>query len=128
MIFCQLRERQLGDKPCYFDVSSFQECAKYPFGFDKKSPCVIVKLNKIFGLVPKPYLRGDEVPEEVPENIKAKVQNENEPRRVYIECHGENPADVEALAGKIQYFPNHQGIPLGYFPHQVSLIYCTIAV
>ncbi len=78
-----------------------------------------MKLNKIFGLKPKPYAENDRLSDDIPENIKSLIQNPSEPRRIYIECHGENPADIEALENKIKYFPEHQGIPLGYFPHQV---------
>ncbi len=115
------RERQPLEKPCFFDVAVFKECANYPYGFDKKNPCIFVKLNKIFGFTPKPYLPGDDLSnEDIPQNIKNKIKDENEPPRVYIECHGENPADIEALDKKIKYFPEHQGIPMGFFPHQVG--------
>jgi len=84
-----------------------------------QSPCIIVKLNKIFGLVPKAYGVEDDLSSEIPSNVKERIQKSSEPRRIYIECHGENPADVEALENRITYFPEHQGIPIGYFPHQV---------
>jgi len=113
-------DRPRGDKqkPCRFDPAAFGECSRHPYGFDDKKPCVIVKLNKIFGLVPAALQPDDDLSEDIPENLRARIQNPTESRRVYIECHGENPADVEALKGKIRYFPEHQGIPMGYFPHQ----------
>jgi hypothetical protein len=77
-----------------------------------------VKLNKIFGFIPEPLTEADTL-EGIPDNIQQMIKDPKQPDRVYIECHGENPADEEALHGKMKYFPAHQGIPMGYFPHQV---------
>jgi len=120
-LLLSFRPRPAGAKPCRFDPSVFGPCAVHPYGYDRaESPCVVVKLNKIFGLVPEPYAPTDDLPEEIPEAVRTSIKSPADPRRVYIECHGENPADVEALEGKIRYYPAHQGIPLGYFPHQVG--------
>jgi sodium/potassium-transporting ATPase subunit beta len=125
--------RQPGQPPCFFNINSFGDCANFPYGYAKEGglkPCIIVKLNKIFGLIPKTYEPEDELPDGIPKNIQALIKNPDEPRRVYIECHGENPADEEALIDNIHYFPAHQGVPLGFFPHQVrtNLVSPAIAV
>jgi sodium/potassium-transporting ATPase subunit beta len=117
------KPREKNQPPCKFEVSQFGQCGNFPYGYSKDSgikPCVIVKLNKIFGLVPEPYQPEDaEGLNDVPDKIKRLIKDINEPRRVYIECHGENAADEEALSD-IKYFPDHQGVPMGYFPHQVK--------
>lgn len=110
-----------GEQPCLFNISEFGDCGRFPYGYSIEpslKPCVIVKLNKIFGFVPEPFTELDDL-EGIPETIQKLIKDPNEPDRVYIECHGENAADEEALDGKIKYFPTHQGIPMGYFPHQV---------
>jgi len=114
--------RQKGQVPCRFERETFGACSTFPYGYSKSSglnPCVIVKLNKIFGLVPTPFEATDELPEGIPPHLRELIANPSEPRRVYIECHGENAADEEALSS-ITYFPSHQGVPMGYFPHQVK--------
>ena len=126
------KPRDKNQKPCKFDPANFGVCGKFPYGYSQKSglnPCVIVKLNKIFGLVPQPFEHADTLPEGIPANLVAKIQDPNEPRRVYIECHGENAADEEALSS-ITYFPDHQGVPMGFFPHQVrtNLVSPAVAV
>jgi sodium/potassium-transporting ATPase subunit beta len=127
------KPRESHQPPCKFERSNFGSCANFPYGYSKSSginPCVIVKLNKIFGLVPTPYEANDpEIPKEMPQNIKDLINDASQPRRVYIECHGENPADEEALS-KITYFPSHQGVPMGFFPHQVrsNLVSPAVAV
>lgn len=118
------RPRLENEDPCLFNVSEFGECSKFPYGYSidpALKPCVIVKLNKIFGFIPEPLTKTDDL-EGVPENIKKMIEDESQPHRVYIDCQGENPADVEALQGKLRYFPEHQGIPMGHFPHQVFFI------
>ena len=129
------KPREKNQPPCRFETSSFGSCATFPYGYSQDAglkPCVIVKLNKIMGLVPEPYLPEDadsEVLKPVPDNIKALIRDPAEPRRVYIECHGENAADEEALSD-VQYFPKHQGVPMGFFPHQVrtNLVSPAIAI
>ena len=126
------KPRDKSQPPCIFDSSSFGACAKFPYGYSKDSglnPCVIVKLNKIFGLVPQPFEANDDLPAAIPEAVRNLIKNPGEPRRVYIECHGENAADEEALS-TITYFPSHQGVPMGFFPHQVrsNLISPAVAV
>lgn len=117
------KPREKNQPPCKFEATAFGECAKSPYGYSKDSgvkPCVIVKLNKIFGLVPEPYKPEDaDSLTDVPENLRKLIKDPSEPRRVYIECHGENAADEEALSD-IKYYPDHQGVPMGYFPHQVK--------
>ena len=93
------KPRDKSQPPCIFDSSSFGACAKFPYGYSKDSglnPCVIVKLNKIFGLVPQPFEANDDLPAAIPEAVRNLIKNPGEPRRVYIECHGENAADEEA--------------------------------
>ena len=130
------KPREKGQAPCKFEASSFDNCATFPYGYSKDSglkPCVIVKLNKIMGLIPEPYQPedADTLPAEVPESLRKLIRDPAQPRRVYIECHGENAADVEALSS-ISYFPAHQGVPMGYFPHQVnsslSKLHCSINI
>jgi sodium/potassium-transporting ATPase subunit beta len=117
------KPREKAQAPCKFDASAFGACGQFPYGYSKDSgmkPCVIVKLNKIFGLVPEPYAADEkDLPAEIPQAIKDRILDVNEPRRVYIECHGENAADEEAISS-ITYYPAHQGVPMGYFPHQVK--------
>merc|ERR1711971_322421 len=37
---------------CRFPIASIGDCAKGKHGFDSNSPCLILKLNRIYGLVP----------------------------------------------------------------------------
>ena len=40
---------------CKFNLANLGVCATGNYGFDSDSPCLILKLNKIFGLEPEIY-------------------------------------------------------------------------
>jgi len=78
------------------------------FGYRYGTPCVALKLNKIYGWKPEPY--GDN---DVPDQIKDTVRHQSIPG-VVITCEGENAADQENM-GEVQFFP-HNNIDGKYFP------------
>lgn len=117
---------QEGMEACKFDVSALGDCAQFPYGYlvadgeDTVAPCVLLKVNRIFNWNPKPYEpeffeededKEDPIPESIKDLIRANQKN------MYVNCEGENPADIEALDGKITYFPEDRGINFKYFPY-----------
>ncbi len=121
-----------GTYACRFHTDILGDCARYPFGYilpeaasdnDKVQPCVLLKINRIFGWQPEPYTDDDldeevETPEDqIPENVKELVKRNRQ--KLYLDCTGENPADKEALQAKnaISYYPQDQGISFKYFPY-----------
>jgi sodium/potassium-transporting ATPase subunit beta len=110
-----------------FDLAQLGACATAPYGFDKGTPCVFLKLNKIFGNTNDHCTAGDldaeflEDGEEnpcykMPESLKTHIKTQKDQEQVWIECHGEYPADRENLEG-ITYFPKTQGFPASFFPY-----------
>jgi len=96
-------------------------CSTYPYGYDQGKPCVYLKLNKIYGLKNTPYEVADlDNPEllakDMPKTLKTHIKSAADKKQVWIECHGEYPADIEGL-GAINYFPAAQGFPDRYFPY-----------
>jgi len=91
-------------------------CSTKPYGFDQGKPCVYLKLNKIIQLKNEAY-KVDELPEEMPAPLKTHIAAQADKDQVWIECHGEYPADIEGL-GTINYFPAGQGFPAKYFPYK----------
>lgn len=77
------------------------------FGYDLGSPCVLIKLNKIYNWEPTPY--KDELPPNMP---KVNITDRN---GIFITCEGENPADKENI-GPIRYAPS-QLINANYYPY-----------
>ncbi|XP_040583158.1 sodium/potassium-transporting ATPase subunit beta-1 [Lepeophtheirus salmonis] len=107
---------------CKFDVSSFGDCANFPYGYTLKegesviSPCLYIKPNRIYEWVPESYnvdsIADDET---IPENIKELIIAN--PKKLYVDCEGENPFDREGLEGNIIYHPKDQSIDFKYFPY-----------
>ncbi|CAF4600034.1 unnamed protein product [Rotaria sp. Silwood1] len=91
------------------------------YGFKNEEPCVLVKLNKVYGWTP---IKGP-----LPLRIQH-LQNINSNKsiaksHVYITCEGSNPADRDALSGIIYYSLGDPSgskvygvIPNYYFPYR----------
>ena len=113
---------QHGNEPCNFDTNLLGDCGKQPFGYNEGKPCIFLKLNRLYGVRNEHYNGSIPFPEEMPTELVDHVRAQKEDKnQVWIDCHGENPADVESL-GKISYYPKTRGFPAYYFPYlnQVS--------
>jgi len=102
-----------------FDLAQLGACATAPYGFDKGTPCVFLKLNKIFGNTNEHCKAADletEPCNAMPDSLKEHIKKQSDQEQVWIECHGEYPADRENLEG-ITYFPKTQGFPASFFPY-----------
>jgi sodium/potassium-transporting ATPase subunit beta len=89
-------------------------CSKENFyGYNTPSPCVVVKLNKIFSWLPK-------VGPSPPGYNLTKVEDKK--YFVYVACNGETSVDKDNI-DQIEYYstyPNHEigGIDFKYFPYR----------
>lgn len=92
---------------CPFDNSTIPpECtAAQNFSFPLGQPCLLIKLNRIYGWKPEPYEnKPSSFPPEAPFT----------PGNIAITCEGQHDADKEHI-GPIDYFPN-TGIETKYYP------------
>lgn len=116
-------DQKLGeaDNFCEFDLATLGECKQYPYGYaadgvgGNPSPCIFLKLNRIFGLQPEPYKKED-LPEDTPKHISDIVDAQGGDNKPFVDCQGEYPADIEALEGNMKYFPSDQSISMKFFP------------
>lgn len=94
-------------KPCLFDPYALEApCLnESSYGYKNGTPCVILKLNKIYDWIPKPY-SNESVPAEAKENW--------DPGHIAVHCTGERQSDKENI-GPVHYYPKH-GFPIKYFP------------
>jgi sodium/potassium-transporting ATPase subunit beta len=93
------------------------------YGYHKTSPCIFLKLNKIYGWVPEYFGFQDDLPAKMPQTLKEQIRhlNSTNPKQletVWVTCEGENPADVENI-GPIDFKPR-QGFAGYYFPYMNS--------
>lgn len=64
--FCQFRVGDLGSF-CTLDQN---------FGYEAGKPCIIVKLNKIYGWSPQLYANADDLPEHMPRAARQQIIDE----------------------------------------------------
>lgn len=123
-----------GEASCRFDTTVLGKCNDFPYGYQsvgtqRIQPCVLLKMNRIYGWEPQGDYTAEELKEAVnnkddpmPEKIRDAFADASAPKRVYFDCDGENPADIEALringVNSMEYFPSHQGISVDYLPYE----------
>merc|ERR1712045_376725 len=100
---------------CKFDLTQLGPCVQGNYGFDTTSPCLILKLNKIFGLE-HDYHEDTDLPEEMPADLKARIGVAADKKQVWVSCKAEFPADKEGVES-LELFPKDAGFPSYYFPY-----------
>merc|ERR1712154_737966 len=108
-------------KFCKFDLTQLGDCGKENtnYGFDSSSTCLVLKLNKIFGLVHEYYDNPEELPEDMPSELKERIKAavaKGKGKQVWVSCQAEFPADKEGIKS-IELFPSDGGSPSQYFPY-----------
>lgn len=103
---------------CKLDVSQFDQCSStHAYGYNNSSPCIFIKLNRIYGWMPEFYNDPNDLPEDMPADLKAYISELPEMSRnqIWVSCRGENGADREVL-GDVKYYPT-RGFPSYFFPY-----------
>ena len=102
-------------------IHSFNYLGNYEY--DKSKPCVLIKINKIYGWKPEPYRPNDPLPAEL---LSYETQVRTSLNNVFILCHGEFQVDID-FTGELTYYsltPDGEGQPkIGfitffYFPYK----------
>ncbi len=107
--------------PCKFDIErqlgncSIERGKENNYGYTTGQPCLYFKLNRILNVKNEHYTKEEEFPEDMPEELRRHILRQPFKEQVWINCAGENPADVEAM-GPLMYFPSSRGFPSQYFP------------
>ncbi|CAG5048132.1 unnamed protein product [Parnassius apollo] len=107
---------------CDVDISGWLPCIEENhFSFHKSSPCIFLKLNRIYGWRPEYYNDTQNLPPEMPVELQMHIQNityynQDFANSVWVSCQGETPADKENI-GVVKYMP-YQGFPGYFFPYE----------
>ena len=127
IINCPVDHEPNADTVCRFDLrENLQGCAaqgKDHFGYSSGRPCLYLKLNRIVGVPNQPYNDSNNLPKEMPEELKMHIGKQRDKNQVWVHCQGENAADREIVNGNIEYFPKTRGFPAKYFPYKGQLYY-----
>lgn len=114
----------LEGETCFFKTNLLgRTCQREnSWGYDKGSPCVLITFDKEVsaGWVPDVYTDLDELPPEMPLELRLYITNVTKdnrgfiPEMVWVSCTPEDPSD-QAHLGAIEYSP-WRGFPKYYFP------------
>lgn len=119
---CNFKEPPPPGKVCDVDIRGMEPCTEENhFSFHKSSPCIFLKLNRIYGWRPEFYNDVNELPQDMPDSLQARIKNitaynSNYANMVWVSCNGETPADKENI-GPINYLP-FPGFPGYFYPYE----------
>ncbi|XP_013192955.1 sodium/potassium-transporting ATPase subunit beta-2 [Amyelois transitella] len=117
---CDFNKLPPPGKVCDVDVRGWEPCIQENhFSFHKSSPCIFLKLNRIYGWRPEYYNETDSLPSDMPRELQYHVRNISSSinrNYVWVQCYGETPADKENI-GPIEYLPG-PGFPGYFYPYE----------
>jgi sodium/potassium-transporting ATPase subunit beta len=121
VVDCKVTDPDLNRKEvCKFDMSDLgPNCtAENDFGYKNGTPCVLLKVNKVFGWVPKPFDNESlaDVNDHHAQDAKAKLGPRINSDDIGITCEGENEGDADNVY-KVTYFPG-TGFSKRFFPYK----------
>ncbi|XP_062982975.1 sodium/potassium-transporting ATPase subunit beta-1 [Elgaria multicarinata webbii] len=102
---------------CRFNRSWLESCSGLhdsTYGYKEGKPCVIIKLNRILGYVPKPPLNNS-----IPPELMTKYNEYIIP----VHCAAKKPEDAHKI-GSVEYYgmAGYGGFPLQYYPYYGKLL------
>jgi len=113
-----------------FDKNQLGECKGNGFGFQTGKPCILLKLNKIYGVKHEYFHNSTQaeakLKEKIPESLATHIDTKGAEigEHVWVDCHGENAMDKEMLpAEEVKYYPSTRGFSSMYYPYENALGY-----
>uniref|UniRef100_A0A336JWG7 CSON011439 protein n=1 Tax=Culicoides sonorensis TaxID=179676 RepID=A0A336JWG7_CULSO len=117
-IVCDFDQKPKQNQVCAVEVDSWGPCSPNEgYSYNKSSPCIFLKLNRIYGWEPEFYTEPiDEMPQELKDFINKTPLEQRQ--QIWVSCDGQDPVDTEALAGGLEYFPKDlHGFPVYFYPY-----------
>merc|ERR1711962_504336 len=124
--YCRVKSADLMKEQCTLDTK---------YGFETGTPCLLLKLNRIYGWLPEPYENVTDMPSEAPHSLTKEIETltnkeSGNPKMmgqmIWLSCEGENPADKENL-GPVSFYP-YPGFPTYHYPYKKQADYLSPAV
>lgn len=119
-----LPDRQ--DREVKFDYHSIIDntpcSAENKFGYSTGQPCVLLKMNRIFGWKPQALQFPPKNITHTPQVEKINAAEKESEKFIYVTCEGENSYDIDNI-GQIEYYslyPSKEigGIPTKFYPYK----------
>ncbi|XP_050309435.1 sodium/potassium-transporting ATPase subunit beta-1 [Anthonomus grandis grandis] len=116
-VTCDFDKPPAEGKVCVSDLSKLGNCNKdRAYGYNGSSPCIFLKLNKIFGWKPEYYTEvHPDMPKELKLHIEENTKNVTERQQVWVSCTGVDDIDKEHVQS-FNYYPH--GFASYYYPYQ----------
>lgn len=121
---CDFEELPNAEQVCKLDISKFDECtSENRYGYAKSAPCIFLKLNRIYGWEPEYYNDPNDLPADMPIDLKDHIKGLPDTHRnqIWVSCRGEEGSDREIL-GDILYYPQ-RGFPSYFYPYTNTIGY-----
>jgi sodium/potassium-transporting ATPase subunit beta len=101
------------EEVCLFPLSSLgNRCTKdNDYGFAEGRPCVLLKMNRVYGWSPIPFENETEAGAEAAKRLKGRM----DPDYVGVTCQGEIDSDSDSING-VTFYPE-KGFPSVFFPY-----------
>ncbi|KAJ8680604.1 hypothetical protein QAD02_016391, partial [Eretmocerus hayati] len=119
-VICDYGNPPAEGKVCAVDISQWGPCSESNgYGYNNSSPCVFIKLNRIFDWVPEYYDNVDSLPDDMPNDLKDHIKQfgKSKLNTVWVSCRGESSHDREAI-NSVEYYPKIRGFPGYYYPYR----------
>lgn len=104
---------------CEFDLHDLgTECtAKNNYGYNNNKPCVLLKINKVYGWQPRAFTQEElaDTNNHFAQEAKQKLGDRIDPDYIGVTCEGENEGDADNLRG-VNYYPR-QGFSFKHYPY-----------
>ena len=115
--FCSFNQTHNPEQVCVVDTNLFGPCSpKKSYGYKNGRPCVFLKLNRIYNWMPEYYDEVKDLPDDMPADLKAHINNtkDYERQQIWVSCNGQHSPDKENM-GEIKFYPS-RGFAAYYYP------------
>ncbi|GJQ69828.1 hypothetical protein Trydic_g22379 [Trypoxylus dichotomus] len=122
LVVCNFGTPPPEGKACDVDMANFNGCSTInDFNYNASSPCVYLRLNRIYGWVPEYYNDTNNLPSDMPSDLVTHIKaeqfyNSARANQIWVSCTGKHPIDQEHVnASNFEYFPT-RGFPAYFYP------------
>ncbi|XP_063701767.1 sodium/potassium-transporting ATPase subunit beta-2-like isoform X2 [Culicoides brevitarsis] len=117
-VVCDFDQSPKEGQVCSVEVDSWGPCSPSEgYSYNKSSPCIFLKLNRIYGWEPEFYTEPiDEMPQQLKDFINAQPMEKR--KQIWVSCDGQDPVDMETLSAGLEYYPKDlHGFPGYFYPY-----------
>ncbi|CAG9835139.1 unnamed protein product [Diabrotica balteata] len=113
---CNKDKRPGSKEVCETSITNFKNCSPgRMYGYNTSTPCVFLKLNRIFGWVPEFITSPQEgMPKDLADHIQMLKDANSTERMIWVTCNGVDDFDRENIKG-FNYYP--KGFSSSYYPY-----------